>query len=127
MDNSIDTLVYSYTRAQAIEDGILINVTETAKEAGIKFPTVVTDHLNHSYIVPSLELAKMGQSIDGRLWDLLMMFRFNACKSNSNILNYICLFQMKPGSEAVEKTIKAHIGPGDTAEPVITLMLPGDN
>lgn len=127
MDNSIDTLVYSYTRAQAIEDGVQIEVTETAKQAGIKFPTVVTDNLYHSYIVPSLELAKMGQSIDGRLWDLLMMFRFNARKSNSDILNYICLFQMNPGSEAVEKTIKAHIGPGDTAEPVITLMLPGDD
>ena len=127
MDNSIDTLVYSYTRANAIADGVLIDVSKMAKEAGIKYPTTVTDNLYHSYIVPSLELAKMGQSIDGRLWDLLMMFHFNARKSNSDILNYICLFQMKPGSEAVEKTIKAHIGPGDTAEPVITLMLPGDD
>ena len=127
MDQTMDNLVYSYSRADAIADGVLIDVSKMAKEAGIKFPTVVTDNLYHRYIVPSLELAKMGQSIEGRLWDVLMMFYFKARKSNSDILNYICLFQMEAGSEAVEKTIKAHIGPGDTVEPVITLMLPEED
>ena len=31
-----------YTRAEAIEDGVLVDVTETAKEAGIVYPTAVT-------------------------------------------------------------------------------------
>ena len=31
-----------YTRAQAIEDGILVDVSETAREAGFKIPVAVT-------------------------------------------------------------------------------------
>ena len=40
-------LIYAYTRAQAIEDGVLIDVTEQAKAIGFKLHTVVTDHLFH--------------------------------------------------------------------------------
>ena len=36
------TLIFAYTRKQAIEDGVLIDVTETAKEAGLRFPTAIT-------------------------------------------------------------------------------------
>ena len=38
-------VIYSYTRAQAIEDGVLVDVTEQAKATGFKLPTVVTDNL----------------------------------------------------------------------------------
>jgi hypothetical protein len=31
-------LIHSYSRAQAIADGVLIDVSETAKEVGIVFP-----------------------------------------------------------------------------------------
>jgi len=30
-------VIYAYTRAQAIEDGVLVDVSKMAKEAGIKF------------------------------------------------------------------------------------------
>ena len=32
----------AYTRAQAIEDGILVDVSETAREAGFRIPVAVT-------------------------------------------------------------------------------------
>src|SRR5690606_22501667 len=32
-------IIFAYTRAQAIADGVLIDVSNTAREAGIKFPT----------------------------------------------------------------------------------------
>ncbi len=32
----------AYTRAQAIEDGILVDVSETAREAGFTIPVAVT-------------------------------------------------------------------------------------
>ena len=31
-------IIYSYTRAQAVADGVQVEVTKTAQEAGIKFP-----------------------------------------------------------------------------------------
>ncbi len=34
--------VYAYTRAQAIADGYQVEITKTAKEAGIKFPVFLT-------------------------------------------------------------------------------------
>jgi hypothetical protein len=35
-------IIYSYTRKQAIADGVLIDVTELAKEAGFKCPVAFT-------------------------------------------------------------------------------------
>jgi hypothetical protein len=40
-------VVYRYARENAIEDGVLIDVTEQAKETGILLPTVITNHLHH--------------------------------------------------------------------------------
>jgi type I site-specific restriction endonuclease len=34
-------IIYSYTRKQAIADGVLIDVTELAKEAGFKCPVAL--------------------------------------------------------------------------------------
>ena len=35
-------VISSYSRAQAIEDGVLVDVSTVAKEAGIKFPVAMT-------------------------------------------------------------------------------------
>lgn len=43
-DNQI---ISRYTRAQAIEEGVLVDVSEQAKETGLLLPTVITDHVHH--------------------------------------------------------------------------------
>jgi len=35
-------LIHRYTRADALRDGVLIDVTATAKEAGFKYPVALT-------------------------------------------------------------------------------------
>ena len=35
-------VIFAYTRAQAIEDGILVDVSETAREAGFRIPVAIT-------------------------------------------------------------------------------------
>jgi len=35
-------VVFRYTRAQAIEDGVLVDVTPTARECGFRLPVAVT-------------------------------------------------------------------------------------
>ena len=35
-------IIYVYTRAQALEDGVLIDVSDTAREAGFKCPVALT-------------------------------------------------------------------------------------
>ena len=60
-------VVYCYSRAQAILDGVLVDVTETAKEIGFRPNTVVTDHLFHGYVEVPSGLEGEGQSVTGRL------------------------------------------------------------
>ena len=43
-------VIYSYTRAQAVADGVQVEVTKTAQEAGIKFPVFLTRTVFDSYV-----------------------------------------------------------------------------
>jgi len=121
-------VIYSYTRAQAIEDGYLVDVTETASESGIKFPVAVTRTVWDEYIVPDKISRKHGQSESGRLWDILSLFRFAAKRhqGSSEILYFHVYFIMKEKQKRLIP-LKAHIDPGDNSEPVITIMKPGED
>ena len=122
------SVIYSYTRAQAIEDGVLIDVTEAARGVGFKVHTVVTATLFHGYLEPPTGLEGEGQSTAGRLHDLLFLVLCAARKNKARAdrATVRVAFLMSPGhSETVE--VIAHIGPGDQGEPVLTLMLPEDD
>jgi len=121
-----DTEVIStYTRTQAIEDGVLIDVTDAAKCAGIKYPVAVTQNLWSSWIETPEELKGL-QDTSGRLWDVLWMFSIAARKATDDRLTFSVLFQTK--ERKMEKVqLNAVCGPGDNGEPVITIMLPGDD
>jgi hypothetical protein len=41
-----DDLIYAYTRAQALADGVLVDVSPMAREAGFRFPTAITADLH---------------------------------------------------------------------------------
>ena len=43
-------VISNYSRAQAIEDGVLVDVSATAKETGIKFPVGMTRTLWDRYV-----------------------------------------------------------------------------
>jgi hypothetical protein len=121
-------IIYAYTRAQAIEDGVLIDVTETAKEAGIMFPVAVTSTVWEQYVeVPE---GVNHQDERGRLWDIVWMFRCAARNFSGDTL----FFKLYVGNHDRERlsrndlvALKALCGPGDDAEPVITIMLPDED
>jgi len=121
-------LIYSYTRAQALADGVLIDVSALAREAGFKLPVAVSDSLYHGYLTPPLDLAKAGLSLDGRLWDVLSNLRY-AIKAapETDRLSFTVLFQMAPDSTPVPVDLLAVCGPDDSGSPVITIMLPSDD
>lgn len=121
-DSVFGDIIYAYTRAQAIEDGVLVDVSWMAKEAGIRFPVALTQAVWYEYVVPSQDLEGFGQSENGRLWDVLWMFRNAAVKTKGQELTFEVLFLMRPGEEADLVKLKGHIGPGDNHEPVITIM-----
>ena len=120
-------VIFSYTREQAIEDGVLIDVTAQAAEMGFKVHTVVTDHLYGDYLVPPAGLEGEGQSVEGRLQDLLFRTLLAAkAIRNSDRAEFDVLFLMAPGRWDTVHVV-AVIGPGDHGEPVMTIMLPDDD
>ena len=121
-------VIYAYTRAQALADGVLVDLSKLAHEAGFRWPVAVTERLYHSYIVPSFDLAADGQSIDGRAWDLLADLRYAATSNpHSSELHFSVLFLMTPGHDPISIKLKALCGPGDNGFPVITVMLPDED
>jgi hypothetical protein len=117
-------VIHSYTRAQALADGVLVEVPKDIREeAGIKYHTALTAAVWHEYVTPPGNLEYYGQSIQGRLWDLLWMFRNAALRTKGQNMRFTVLFQMRPEREPEEVTLTSHIGPGDEGGPVITIML----
>lgn len=119
-------VIFSYTREQAIEDGLLVDVSYLAREVGIKFPTAMTSTVWAEYVkVPA---AVPWQDEQGRLWDVLWMLRMaiQRQKEASSMIFYRLLVQ-NDDAPAVEIELKAICGPGDKGEPVLTIMLPNED
>jgi hypothetical protein len=64
-------VIFSYTRAQATADRVLVDVTPTALEAGFRFPVATTAALMAA--VETIPQQYSHEDIEGRLWDLLRM------------------------------------------------------
>jgi len=122
-------VIFSYTRAQAIEDGVLVDLTEWARETGFRIPVACTAAVWHGYIVPPAGTDKLGQSERGRGHDLLWML-YVAIKAKKEAkgdhILYKVLFLQAPG-KTEEVTLKAHFGPGDDGKPVVTIMKPSED
>ena len=121
--------IFTYTRAQAIADGVLVDVSKLAREAGFRCPVAVTAGVWAECV--RLPEGVTGQDETGRLWDVLQMLRFD--------------IGMNPGARTERVDFAVHVrndnregdpplvqlyalcGPGDDAEPVITVMLPTED
>jgi len=83
-------IISSYSRAQAIEDGVLVDVSDVAREAGFTFPVAITDTVWNLYVkVPD---GVFGQDEQGRLWDILNVLRFDIARRKNEEENDIILF-----------------------------------
>ena len=63
-------VIFSYTRARAIEDGVLVDLSEWARETGFKVPVACTAAVWHGHIVPPEGTRELGQSERGRGWGI---------------------------------------------------------
>ena len=126
-------VISTYTRAQAIEDGQLIDVSETAREAGFTLPVAMTATVWADCIAwTDDDIEKQAyQDESGRLWDVLYMayHGIRTSKASGDQLLYQLYRVPRDGhsTEAVLVTLKLIIGPGDTLEPVITILLPNED
>ena len=127
MDDQGFNIIYSYTRTQAIADGVLIDVSGQANETGFKVPVAISDHLYNGYIVPPDGLDGEGQSVSGRLHDVLLMTFYAAkVRWDGERVYFEALFQMGEGPRFEKVQCVAIVGHGDNGKPVLTICLPED-
>src|SRR5260370_21780767 len=67
-------LIHRYSRADAIRDGMLVDVSATATEAGFKYPVALTSAAWAKCV--AVPPGVICQDETGRLWDVLTMLRF---------------------------------------------------
>ncbi len=122
-----DERIFTYRRAQALEDKALVDVSEMALEAGIRCPTAISHEVWSRYVALSEAARRAGQYENGRLWDVLWMF---ACAASTQPEADELYFRLYVSTDCVEPRLielKAAIGPGDSGEPVLTIMLPDED
>ena len=123
----------TYTRAQAIEDGILVDVSETAREAGFTIPVAVTRAV-WERLVALPEGYQGFQDQRGRLWDLLSMARHYALRGSNGDRERMCVLvrDIRKDLRDSNRPPRRHfpivaIGAGDAGEAVITIMWPEED
>ncbi|WP_067694575.1 DUF6573 family protein [Nocardia jejuensis] len=128
-------IIDAYTRAQAIADGVLHDVTATASEYGFRYPVAVAEHAWHEAIAWPADGGHC-QDETGRLWDVLTMAHFAIASAiRTNTATHSVEFTVAriiaddPDPEPTPKpiTLTIHIGPGDDANPVFTIMARHDH
>ncbi|MBM68697.1 MAG: hypothetical protein CME43_04395 [Haliea sp.] len=133
LEDVFGPVVASYSRAQAIEDSVLIDVTAMAREAGFKWPVALT-HTAWCDCVAWTERNnrfQVHQDESGRLWDVLFMafYAIRTATAPGDRLLFSLYRVPKDGhsTEAGEVSLKLMVGPGDAGEPVVTIMLPNED
>jgi hypothetical protein len=128
-----EDLISAYTRAEAIEDGVLIDVSKDAREAGWKYPVAMTLAAWEDFVAWSdadTQRKQWPQDQAGRLWDVVFMGRLAARGGDSGGERLFAFYRTPRDGKArkpVKVLAKLHCGPGDNGEPVITIMLPGED
>ena len=116
-------LIHRYTRADAIRDGVLIDVSAVAREAGIRYPVALTRAVwERCVAVPPGVTCQNGAV---RLWEVAWQF---ACAARGGVRGPEVRFAVHVRNDNRERTpplvrLKAVCGPGDHGERVITVMM----
>ena len=116
-----------YTRAQAIEDGVLIDVSPVAMaEHGFRSPVAVTDRVWSEVVIPPGEVATWQDDL-GRLNDLLTCLKYGIKRSQKASEVIFKMDVINEGEKRKTITLKRTCTPGDNLEPVITVMFPDED
>jgi len=117
-------VISQYTRAQAIEDGFLVDVTEWASAdkgfiGGFICPVAVT-----RAVYEDLERKPKMQDVRGRAHDLLFMASMaarGAGRRNESVALFRVIMQV---GRSKKQLYRIEAGPGDSGELVMTIMKP---
>jgi len=122
-------VISTYTRAEAIGDGVLIDVSSTARDACFNWPVAMTAGAWADCVAWSDRdsQTQVYQDQSGRLYDVIFMAFQAICLSREAGDRLLFRLYRVPrdghSMDAELTTLKLIVGPGDSGEPVITIML----
>lgn len=126
--------IFTYTRADAIADGVLVDVSDVAREAGFVVPVALSCAAWGDMVAWTAEdsARQCPQDEPGRLWDVLNLARYRiklADKGASGELGFSVLRVPRGGNATrpVRAHLMLHSGAGDNGEHVMTIMLPNED
>jgi hypothetical protein len=121
-------IISTYTRAQAIEDGVLVDLMRPdtvalVKQAGVRYPIAMTVAAFAKAVAPIDGELPPGQDLRGRLWDVLMLLKV-AIRANRGPADEVRFsVRVWNGRRAEVVRLKSLCGPGDDLSPCLTVML----
>ncbi|EQD44239.1 hypothetical protein B1B_13596 [mine drainage metagenome] len=114
-----DDLIYSYTRSQAIADGVLVDLSERGRTCGIKYPTACTSTvwaLIEATPETDRDMREVAEAVRISAVLSAMLEAIRAARGTDRVV-----------FRALGAELWAQCGPGDDGEPVITIMLEGED
>jgi len=118
--------VLEYFRQQAIADGMLVDVTEMAGEAGFRCSVAMTQRAWNCCV--AVTTPTHGEDEEDRLWNVLFTMRC-AIEANRKRTQLTWKVAVKDCERERSQTVtlKGVMGPGDAREPTLTVMLPDED
>ena len=127
-----DHLAQSYTRAQAIVDRMLVDISEVATKAGFRAPVAMTKNAWVDCVWwPQATLSHDAnlQTEESRLWDVVYAAMLAAKLSEGMTRTVFEVYRvsvMSKKSKPKRSVLVLQVGPGDANEPVMTISMSGE-
>lgn len=123
LDDVFGEVIHRYTRAEAIADGVLVELPRhLAQQASVRHPVAITAAAFHQTIGTADDLPA-GQDVTGRTWDVLWMMYHAMRRADPGASAVPFVVHVYDGKRPIPVQLKATCGPGDAGEPVLTVML----
>ncbi len=122
-------VIFQYTRSQAIADGLQIEITKTAQEAGIRFPVFIPRGVYELCVAVPPDVSAQDEA--GRLWDVVWMLRFAIIRAKPGATRLTVALYVRNSDKRPARLMKLIATAGavdiDDPAPAITVMLPDED
>lgn len=133
-DSVFGPVIHAYTRAEAIDDGVLVEIPESAsRAAGFKVPVAMTATAWGATVGFGTDLAELLAKATAVLAAAMLEYRQSEHRARMGLsgpvgdrLAFAYDAEREDGGVDIVQLVLV-IGPGDNAEPVGTVMLPGED
>lgn len=122
-------IIHTYTRDEALADGVLVDASTLAREAGFRWPVALTTAAWADLVAwPDTEPATQDET--GRLWDVLVVARatIGAHGRSAETIIPSHVLRVAPGAQTPTRAdFKIALSVDAAGAPCLTVMLPTED